>query len=199
MNTPARLVASYYPLLLPLLLAGAGQAQIVRKKWWQALAGMTLVLALAVLVLSVDRPLWPARQTLARLAQTHPDSKLVARALQVYTVYSRRSDSMAPVRELLPPGINVVGFMGTTDDSDISLWLPFGSRRVEHFLTTDPPERFHALGVEYVVVGGFNLEATGTSLEAWLQKNGGEVIARTNVTQKVSEGAQPWYVVSLKP
>ena len=199
MNTPARLVAPYYPLLLPLLLVGPGQSQIVRRSWWRALTIGALFLALAVLVLSPDRPLWPARTILSRLATQHPDSHSISRALEVYTVYAKRSDPLADVRALLRPDVKSVGFIGSADDSDISLWLPLGSRRVEHFLLSDPPELFLRQQIEYVVVGGFNLQACGTTLDAWLQQSGAELVATTNATLKVSEGPQPWFVVRFKP
>jgi hypothetical protein len=198
MATPARLIAPYYPLLLPLLLAGAGQSQIVRRAWWRALAAGVLFLALAVLALSPDRPLWPAKQILSRLTAQHPDSHLISRALDVYTVYARRSDPLADVRTLLPPEIKAVGFIAGTDDSDISLWLPLGSRRVEHFLLSDPPEQIRRAGIEYVVVGGSNLQSRGMALDAWLQKSGAELVASTNATLKVSEGPQAWFVVRFK-
>jgi len=198
MNTPARLIAPYYPLLLPLLLAGAGPAQIVRRAWWRALTGVVLFLALAVLVLSPDRPLWPAGTLLSRLAAQHPNRHLISRALDVYTVYARRPDPLAGVRALLPPDIQAVGFIGAADDSDISLWLPLGSRRVEHFLLSDPPERFRREQIEYVVVGGFNLQSQGTTLADWLQRSGAELVASTNATLKVSEGPQAWHVVRFK-
>jgi hypothetical protein len=198
MNTPARLIAPYYPLLAPLLLAGAGQSQIVRRGWWRALAGGVVFLALVVLALSPDRPLWPARTVLSRLAARHPDSHLISRALNVYTVYANRSDPLADVRALLPPGVRTVGFIGTADDSDISLWRPFGSRRVEDFLLSDPPERFRREQVEYAVVGGLNLQSHGVTLDDWLQKSGAELVASTNATEKVSEGPQEWFVVRFK-
>jgi hypothetical protein len=198
MNTPARLVAPYYPLLLPLLLVGAAQSQIVRRRWWRVLAGGVLFLALVVLVLSPDRPLWPAQNILSRLAARHPDSHLISRARDVYAIYAKRSDPLADVRTLLPPGVKTVGFIGMADDSDISLWLPFGSRRVEDFLLSDPPERFRREQIEYAVVGGFNLQSSGMTLDAWLQQTGAELVASTNATLKVSEGPQPWFVVRFK-
>ncbi len=198
MATPARLVAPYYPLLLPLLLAGAGQSQIVRRAWWRALAGGVLFLALVVLVLSPDRPLWPAQTILSGLAARHPNQHLISRALDVYTVYAKRSDPLADVRRLLPPKIKVVGFIGAADDCDISLWLPLGSRRVEHFLLSDPPERFRQEQIEYVVVGGLNLQLCGTTLDAWRQKTGAELVASTSATLKLSEGPQAWHVVRFK-
>ena len=199
MNTPARLVAPYYPLLLPLLLTSAGQSQIVRRAWWRALTGGVLLLALVVLTLSPDRQLWPAKTILSRLAARHPDSHLISRALDVYTVYAKRSDPLADVRALLPPDIKTVGFIGAEDDCDISLWLPLGSRRVEHFLLSDPPERFRGQTIQYAVVGGVNLQLRGMTLDAWLQKSGAELVGSTNATLKVSEGPQPWFVVRFKP
>jgi hypothetical protein len=198
MNTPARLIAPYYPLLLPLLLAGAGQSQIVRRHWWRALVAVVLAMAFIVLILTPDRPLWPARTILSGLAARHPNRHLIARALDVYTVYAKRSDPLADVRPLLPPNLKAVGFIGAEDDCDISLWLPLGSRRVEHFLLSDPPERFRQQQIEYVVVGGLNLQLRGTTFDAWRQKTGAEVVASTNATQKVSEGPQAWYVVRFK-
>jgi hypothetical protein len=35
---------------------------------------------------------------------------------------------------MLPPGLKIVGFVGTADDIDISLWRPYFTRRVEHIL-----------------------------------------------------------------
>jgi hypothetical protein len=99
---------------------------------------------------------------------------------------------------LLPPDIKVVGFIGDEDDCDISLWLPLGSRRVEHFLLSDPPDRFRQKGVEYVVVGGLELQSRGMTIDEWLKRAGAEVMAETNETLKVTEGPKPWYVVQLK-
>ena len=91
----------------------------------------------------------------------------------------------------------MVGFIGTEDDCDISLWRPFGERRVEHFFLTDPPEQIRQ-HVQCVVLGGFNLKEHNTTLDAWLQSSGAELVATTNATLKVAEGLQPWYVVRFK-
>jgi hypothetical protein len=198
MVTPQRLIAPYYPLLLPLLLAGAGQSQIIRRGWWRAMVGGVLFLALVVLIVSPDRPLWPAKTILSKALARHPDQRSAARALKVYTVYSERSDPLAGVRALVPPDIRVVGFIGTEDDCDISLWRPFGERRVEHFFLTDPPAQIRQ-HVQYVVLGGYNLKEHQTTLDAWLQSSGAELVATTNATLKVAEGPQPWYVVRFKP
>ncbi|MEJ0090296.1 MAG: hypothetical protein WDM80_11210 [Limisphaerales bacterium] len=199
MTAPARLIAPYYALVLPLLLTGTGQSQVVRRRWWHLLTGGVLILAFIVLIVSPDRPLWPAKTILSKLHEKHPDQRLITRALNVYTVYSQRSDSLAGVRALLPSEARTIGFIGTEDDPDISLWRPFGGRRVEHFFLTDSPEVIRRKGVEYVVVGGANLEKHGTTFEVWQQQAGAETVAITNAMVKITEGLQPWYVVRLKP
>jgi hypothetical protein len=198
MVTPQRLIAPYYFLLAPSLLLGAGQAQIVRRRWWKILAGGVLVLAFVVLILSPDRPLWPAKTILSKLHTEHPGQKQIERALKVYTVYAERFDPLAGVRALLPPDYKTVGFIGTEDDADISFWRPFGARRVEHFFADDPPEQIRSR-VEYVVVGGFNLKQRGTTFDAWLKQSGAELVGSTNATLKIYEGVQPWYVVRFEP
>jgi len=198
MCTAARLVAPYYLLLLPLLLTGAGHSQIIRRGWWRVLAGGVLGLALVVLGLSPDRPLWPAKTILSRVVAQHPGPAAVARALEVYTIYSKRNDALAGVRALLPPDLKTVGFIGDGDDCDISLWRPFGRRQVEHFFVTDPPALLRSK-VDYVVVGGWNLSVNQLSLDRWLRWNGARLVATTNVTVKIVEGPQAWYVTRLKP
>jgi hypothetical protein len=99
----------------------------------------------------------------------------------------------------LPPDVEKIGFIGGADDCDISLWLPLGSRRVEHFLLSDPPETMRAQKIEYAVLGGYNMRTHNVALDDWMQQAGAERVASTNATLKVSEGPQPWFIVRLKP
>jgi hypothetical protein len=197
MATGARLISPYYPLLLPLVLAVPGSAKVVRSACWRILVWVNFLLAVAVLVLTPGRPLWPAQTVLTRLQAAHPASHAIGRALGVYKVYAARSDPLANVRVLLPPSVKVVGFMATEDDIDISLWRPFGSRRVEHVLLSDSPDEIRRRNVDYIVIGGFNLRQNATTLEEWLTRTHAELIGTATATVKVAEGAQPWYVVRL--
>ena len=198
MVTGARLISPYYPLILPLVLTIYGADKVVRSRLWRAVAWGNLLLAAAVLVVTPGRPLWPAQTILSRLHSTHPTNRAIARAQEVYRVYAVRWDPLAKIRDILPPPVKTVGFMGTEDDIDISLWRPFGSRRVEHVLISDSNEGIQRLHVEYIVVGGFNLAQKGTTLEAWLERTHGKVIATTTATIKVTEGPQAWHLVRLR-
>jgi hypothetical protein len=198
LTNAARIIAPYYPLLVASLVVGKMQSQIVRRAWWNWLAAISIFLSFIVLIVSPDRPLWPAKTILSKLSEQHPNSASISRALKVYITYSQRSDNLAAVRKLLPEKINAVGFIAGPDDMDISLWKPYGSRRVEHFFADDPPEMIRTEKIEYAVVGGFNLKMQNVTLDDWLQKHGAELIGSTNATVKVSEGPQPWFVVRMK-
>lgn len=198
MVTPARLITPYYPLLLPALLIGAAQSKIVRRRWWRAAAGVVFVLALAALIVTPPRPLWPWRQVLSRSLAAHPNQRQLVRAQKVYEVYAQRSDPLAGMRQWFPDGLKVVGFMGTDDDLDISLWKPYGSRRVEPFLISDSPERIRELGIKYAVVSGLNLDVYKTTIQDWLQNSGAELLDTTNATMTVSQGSESWYFVRFK-
>jgi hypothetical protein len=194
MDLPRHLSA-YYPLLLPLVLMGAGQAVIVQRCWWRTLAWGVVLLAVPVVVLVPGRPLWPAQTILSRLTAWKPNQRLLQRALTVYSVYNVRSDPLADVRALLPQGLKVVGFMGTADDLDISLWRPFGSRRVEHILLSESPEQIRQRHIQYAVVGEVNLLENNTTLAEWQKRTGAELVATATATTTVFQGQRHWYVV----
>jgi hypothetical protein len=195
MVTPARLISAYYALLLPALLVRGGQAALIRRRWWRGMVWGVLALAVLVVVVTPGRPLWPAQSILAKLHELKPERRLIGRALAVYSVYGVRSDPLANVRALLPKGLAVVGFMGPSDDIDISLWRPFGSRRVKHILLNDAAEQIRQQRIEYAVVGQANLQEHDTTLAAWQKQTGAELVATTVATLTVTQGPREWYIV----
>lgn len=198
MNDGARLISPYYPLLLPLLLLSPRQSAIVRRRWWRWLAGAVVGLAFLVLALTPGRPLWPAQAVLSKARASHPGQRLLARALNVYAVYAGRSDPLANVRALLPPGLRVVGFLADGNDIDISLWRPFFERRVEHVLLGEAGAAIRQRHIRYVVVGGAFLASQQTTLADWQRRTGADLVASTTATLLVAEGPQAWYVVRLR-
>jgi hypothetical protein len=199
MATGARLISPYYPLLMALLLIRAGQAQVVRQRWWRVAVWIVIGLAIPVVVLTPGRPLWPAHSILSHLQKMHPGRRLLSRAMNVYSVYGTRADPLAGIRTLLPANLPVVGFLARGDDPDISLWRPFGAKRVEHIVATDTAEEIRRRGIRYVVVGEFNFALNNTTFAEWQQRTGARLVATTNATVRVSEGAQPWYVLTIEP
>ncbi len=159
------------------------------------MVGGVLLLALLALVVTPGRPLWPAQTILSKLVAWKPDNRQLKRALTVYSVYDVRSDPLASVRALLPEGLSVVGFIGTPDDIDMSLWRPFGTRRVKHILLSDSLEQIQQRQIKYAAVGQANLTENHTTLAAWQAQTGAQVVATTTGTMTVMQGPQPWYIV----
>ena len=198
LTTTARLISPYYTLLIPLLLTGAAQSEIIRRRWWRVLVCANLFFAFTVLILTPGRELWPAQTILSKLAAQNPNSHLLSRAQKVYSTYANRSDPLACVRDLLPQNISVVGFASAADDADISLWQPLGTRRVEQFLLADSSDQIQKQGIQYAVISGAALDQKNMTLDAWLKNSGAEWIATTNAVLKVSGGEQQWHVVRFK-
>ena len=61
---------------------------------------------------------------MTKLQATHPDNRLINRALATYTAYSIRWDPLAEVRAMLPPDLKVIGMVAGPDD----LIFPSGVR-----------------------------------------------------------------------
>jgi hypothetical protein len=198
MTAPARLIAPYYPLLLPLLLTGPVLPRFIRCRTWRILVYVNLFLAFVILILTPARPLWPAQTVLSNLVVQHPGSHLLARAQKVYSLYSSRFDSLAVVRELLPNDLKVVGFAGGQDDAEVSLWLPLGSRRVEDFLLDDPVPEIKRRDIEYAVISDLQLQGNGITIGDWLKKSGAQLLAVTHATLKVATGQETFYIVQFK-
>lgn len=196
MVTPGRLIAPYYPLLLPALLLGANQTNLIRKSWWRGLMWLTFIAAFFVLIVTPPRPLWPAKTILTKLQSNYSDNRLINRALATYTAYSIRHDPLAEVRQLLPPDLKVVGMVAGPDDLDISLWRPFGTRRVAHLGVHDVDDaQIKTRKIQYAVISELILQLEKVPVEDWLAKTHGEIITNVTATITVSAGPQKFYIV----
>ena len=193
----ARVLTPYYALLLAPLLARAGLERLVKKFWWRAAAFTVFVIAAGLLIISPARPLFPVLTILEKARAHAPDSRMLARTEEVYSVYRNRNDAFAPVRDALLPHSEILG-MTTFDDPETSLWRPFGSRRIVHVCPGDTAAKLKAEGVEYVVVRG---EAFGKwfsgSMDDWLKQMDAQVIRTIPLNLRAAQGPMDWYLVKL--
>jgi hypothetical protein len=195
----ARLIAPYYALLFPALLMSAGQAEVVRQRWWKNCAVAVFVLAGVVVVLTPARPLWPAQATLTRFIAWKPDSRLLQRARTVYAVYAVRADGLAPIRSLLPTEAKVVGLLATPH-SEGSLWRPFGERRFKYVMNTETAESLRRAGIKYVVANAPAVEIYfQLTLDEWLRRYQARVVGKATITLTARGGAGDWYLLELQP
>ena len=191
-----RILAPNYLLLLPLLLAPAGHAPLVKKTWWQLAAFIVFVMAAGLLVICPARPLFPVQTILEKIQPAHPDSKLMARVEEVYSVYRDRGQAFAPVLSILPPGLKVLGLV-TYDDPETSLWQPFGSRRIVHVCPADSPARLKAEGIEYILVKNDMFGKQFPPLDDWLPTVNATVVQKIQLNLRASGGSRDWTLVKL--
>lgn len=193
MGQEGRLLTPYYPLLLPLLLAGPAQRSVVRRSWWRWCAILTFFMAASLLIMSPARPLVPAWRLLHRWGSRNA---FLARSEAAYLANAHRYDGLGPVRDLLPDGIERVGFVSSGNDIEPSLWRPFGQRRVEYVLPGDTQAGLRQIGLRYVVLGGEALRDRGQSLDSWLKAYHAEKVGQLVLTRTFPPYVPvDWYVV----
>ena len=193
----SRILTPYYALLVPIILAGRAQERLVRTRWWRAAAGGVFVIAGGLLAIQPARPLFPALTLAEHLQARHPDSKPLARIVEVYSVYHSRNDAFAPARAALRPDLEVLGMI-TFDDPETSLWRPFGARRIVHVCPKDSAAELKARGIEYILV---NPTAFGlwfqSPLDDWLGKMNARTDRKISLNLRAATGPSDWLLVKL--
>ena len=199
MMTLARLVSAYYPLLIPALICGPAHAVLARRRWWRWSALAAMLLAFAVVVLTPARPLWPVQTIFSKMGEAGSDSRLLKRIKDVYLVYADRPDPLAKMRAALPDDCAVVGFVGVSNDTEISLWRPFGRRRVEQILPGDTGPQIRARQIHYAVVGELFLLCNHQTIQTWLQQHHATLVTSVTATMTVGDGPRLWHLVRFEP
>jgi hypothetical protein len=194
----ARLAAPYYPFGIAAVLSHSGNYALARKKWWRVCAILVGLSVIPALILTPSRPLFPAVRLTWALAEHHPNSEAIQRAALVYQVYADRAENLAPLRKYLPADQKVIGILGDDDTSETAMWEPFFSRQVVELGPQDDYESARAKGIQYIVVGNHGLESYLLSLDQFLARYQGTVIAHEPITIKVAEGPQDWLVVKIR-
>ncbi len=193
----ARQLAPYFPLLLPALIKHPINSFLARKWWWNLVARLGLASAAMVIVLIPARPLWPAATVLGELQSRRPQSQMLVRARQVFSVYEERNDLLGPLRELLPADAVRVGAIASEADADYSLWRPFGHRTVVYLVGAQSWEE-ETGGFTWIVGKTSLLDARyGKSLEQARLASGGLVIGTRLVISTVRNGPEEWFVLKL--
>lgn len=194
-----RVMAAYYPLMLPLVLQSWNQIKLVCKRWWRCWAVLSLIVALIPLVLSPARPLFPATTILDGLRASDSNEPLLRRMHVVYNVYANRSDAFAPAVVALPAGIKVLGFV-SFDDPEASLWKPFGKRRIFHVTRSDNAEDLRRRGIEYVLVDPQRVPTLyGQQFDDWMKKMDLEKVKSIPLTLRAGVGELDWYLLKVTP
>lgn len=134
-ESTARLLSPYYPVLAALPFGLIGATRMLNKSFWRIIFFLFAGSAVVLPITTPSRPLLPISQ-IAKILKT--PEQLKNRIHLVYETYSRRSDALAELREILPKHAKKIGIICSVDDTEVSLWKPFiGDRRVYHIKTVD--------------------------------------------------------------
>ena len=193
-----RLMLPYYPLaIVPMLLLPA-QDRLLRFRGWRILLLLAGASVLPAVILSPARPLWPAKEISERLAREHSDSAALQRLATVYAAYANRNDALAPLRSRLPDTARTVGFVADTDDSDYSLWRPFGARTVVYLRDDSHSSVTLPNGVEWIVVKErIWPQASDVPLEAWAAQHQANLVLSVPVLTLVGRGEETWCLLHI--
>jgi len=190
-----RLLTPYYPILLFAVLLLVGAKHPIRQRWWRLTTYAVTLITIVILIIQPARPLFPVDLVLQSLPREGAIGSLSGRIIAVYQTYRARGDVLAPLRGLLPTSAREIGFIGTEDDPEPSLWQPFGDRTVQDIVNpldaADLPN--------FVSVSESSLrEQTGQSVEDWGKAVGMEEVGCVKITLKVRNGDQNWCVYRRK-
>lgn len=206
LSTSARIIAPYYALLMPLLLAAPAQSAVVRQRVWRFLACAVFLVAALVLSMNPPRPLWPARAFFVALSERYPTSATLRKAALLYSTYAQRWDALALIRNHLPPDAREAGLIHFCAASSIetSLWRPFGARRIWWLRPDSPRAEMNQKKIQYIFVGTDGPDATrggvrfGDWFEEWLRTKNGSVEAAEQVQMLATGAPSTWYLVRLR-
>jgi hypothetical protein len=195
LSAAVRYLAAYYPLLCAGLLWSPRHADLVRRTWWRSWAFFSFGLAGLLLVISPDRPLWPAEWFFERYGTRLQSSRLGARAMDAYEAKRSRSGVFSPMVAALPADATLLGF-AASDFPETSLWKPFGSRRILHVKANDSAEELRQRGLRYLLVVSEKLKEPWPQ---WLQRMDARELQ--SLTLKMWGNLPPfhWHLVELKP
>jgi hypothetical protein len=176
-----------------------GQHWLVRRAGWRILALLVSLSVLPCLILTPSRPLWPAQAMSAWLNRHYPDGLLTQRIATVYSCYQNRNDLLAPLRAGLPDNATNIGYIAGVNDSDYSLWRPFGQRRVTclrddtHQLSSLPAD------IEWLVVKRTIWpEITDVPLEEWAVQHRIEIVYSVPIRSFASKGEETWCLLHIR-
>jgi hypothetical protein len=186
-----RLLTPYYPIFLFAVLLLVGIRHPTRQRWWRLTTYAVSLIPVIILIIQPARPLFPVDLLVRSLPTEGAIGSLSSRIKTVYRTYEARADVLAPVRDLIPASVREIGFIGTGDDPEPSLWQPFGQRMVRDIVnpldTTSLPE-FVSVSESWLK------EQTGQPLETWAKAVGMEEIGCVRVTLRVRTGTENWCV-----
>ena len=187
-ESTARLLSPYYPVLAALPFGLIGMARMLDEKAWRVVFFLLAASAIILPTTTPSRPLLPISQLASYFKLPE---KLKNRIDLVYETYSKRSDDLSEIREALPMDATKIGLVCSVNDTEVSLWRPFHSRRHVAYVTNS--DKLQNLDV--VVIKAMHIEESPNlkSILQFLNENPNWSLERTfQITSIIQAGPQKW-------
>jgi hypothetical protein len=192
-----RYLTPYYPLLIAgVLLLLALDGAVIRFFLCRVIACGVMFMAVPLVILSPQRPLFSTETAAHYLAKISPTG--AARMQKVYEVYGARYDSMKELTSALPINATSVGLIQTGDISESVLWRPYGSRRIVDVAPTESIDQLKADHVHYIIVDDEALNETyHTTFDQVTNRWGAIVVMQKDLVLWAKSGPGSWHIIAL--
>ena len=142
-------------------------------------------------MLEAERRLFPVDSFLGLAQKTKAPNSLIQRIEIVYRTYQLRADALAPIRETIRDAARVIGFVGNGNQPEVSLWRPFGERRVEDLVNLD---NLQAAPQFIVASESGTRDRVRESPEDWAKQQNLREVSRKRLTILASNREEVWFV-----
>ena len=190
----ARQCAAYYIFLFPTILVASGQARVVQRRGWQMCALLAMLLTAGMLVVSRNRPLFPAETILSSLLRSHPQWHWLSRAQASFGSRASIDTQRNAFENVIPAGERVIGYATVRGSQEAGKWVPFGKRRVERVLPNDDPAELQANGIHYVLVDSDGLGLLNMTIGDWTNQFNGTLVGTIEYEQTAETTARDYLV-----
>jgi hypothetical protein len=148
----ARYLAPLYPLLIAQALSGRRNVIVTRQKWWRLAAVCAMFSAVVVVLISRQRPLFPAETITRSLAQKFPANRLALAARDAFAHFSQIEELTEFVRKQIPENEALIGYVVDVGLLEPAMWKPLWTRRVVRVTRNDTWASLRARGIRFVVL-----------------------------------------------
>ena len=195
----SRLIAAYYPLLIAAVLVPVAlDGRTMKCRLLKGAGFLAILSAIPLVILSPSRPLFPVPAISNLMTIIHIPSEIIGRYNDVYGVYGGRANEFKDLVATFPPGEQTIGFLQGGNDSEVSLWRPFGARKLVEVTPNDSREKIQAQGIHYVLVSQDALvDAYHTTIASVADKWSAKIIQEKDIELMAHVGREPWYLLSL--
>jgi hypothetical protein len=201
LSETGRYIAPYYPFFFPILLVRPAHSKIISTQWWRAFAFVCMLLTIGLLVISRQRPFFPADLVTSKLQQHFRNNRFVAKIRNAYSFATQSRDLTSVISNIIPPNEMNVGYAANKSAFEPAVWRSAPGRRVYRFNPDDDRARARALGIQYIFVDATLFWGpVDTNLVTWLERFPGKVIAEfPNRSLPDAPSQQLSYIVKLDP